>query len=250
MHGSTVVDQYGTPSMPTEIEIQITPLFSTPLLVFTPADHKRINARLAAMILEREASVPTHRDTEVVGWSSPHDLSMLEWAGEPLRDLFGPVLEAAKQVTTLSQRCAQGIGRPDWDVVEVWANVQRNGGANAAHSHPGSFWAGVYYVDAGEVSSTKEMGGELQIYDPRGCLPRMLAPYLQYSMSELHDAGTSISYAPVSGQCLLFPGWLFHAVNTYHGTAPRISVAFNLDPVLTPGMKNGVHAQPVSESRR
>jgi len=236
--------------MPTEIEIEITPLFSTPLLVFTPADHKRINARLSSLILEREASVPAHRDTEVVGWSSPHDLSMLDWAGEPLRDLFAPVLEVAKQVTTLSQRCAEGKDRPDWDVVEVWANVQRNGGANAAHSHPGSFWAGVYYVDAGEVGPTKEKGGELQIYDPRGCLPRMLAPYLQYSMSELHDAGTSISYAPVAGQCLLFPGWLFHAVNTYRGTAPRISVAFNLDPVLTSGMVNGAQKHPVSESRR
>lgn len=60
----------------------------------------------------------------------------------------------------------------------------------------------------------------------------MLAPYLQYSMTELHDAGTSLSYAPASGQCLLFPGWLFHAVTTYRGAAPRISVAFNLDPVL------------------
>ena len=116
--------------MPTEIEIQITPLFSTPLLVFTPADHERINAKLSALILEREASIPTHRDAEVVGWSSPHDLSMLEWAGEPLRDLFAPVMEVAKQVTTLSQRCDHGHGRPDWDVVEVWANVQRNGGAN------------------------------------------------------------------------------------------------------------------------
>lgn len=237
--------------MPTEIEIQITPLFSTPLLVFTPADHKRINARLSALILEREATVPAHRDTEVVGWSSPHDLSMLEWAGEPLRDLFAPVLEVAKQVTTFSPRCGQGhTGRPGWDVVEVWANVQRNGGANAAHSHPGSFWAGVYYVDVGDVCASKEIGGELQIYDPRGCLPRMLAPYLQYSMTELHDAGTSISYAPASGQCVLFPGWLFHAVNTYHGTAPRISVAFNLDPVLAPGMMNGAQKHPVSESRR
>ncbi|HMU28766.1 MAG: 2OG-Fe(II) oxygenase family protein [Nitrospira sp.] len=236
--------------MPTEIEIQITPLFSTPLLVFTPADHTRINARLSTMILEREASVPAHRDNEVVGWSSPHDLSMLEWAGEPLRDLFAPVLEVAKQVTTLSQRCGQGTGRPEWDVVEVWANVQRNGGTNAAHSHPGSFWAGVYYVDVGEVSSNKDMGGELQIYDPRGCLPRMLAPYLQYSMTELHDAGTSISYAPTSGQCVLFPGWLFHAVNTYHGKAPRISVAFNLDPVLAPGMMNGTQKRPITESRR
>lgn len=219
--------------MPTELEIHITPLFSTPLLVFTPAHHERINVELSRLILAREASVSSHYDTEVIGWSSPHDLSMLDWAGSPLRELFAPVIEVAKQVTTLSARCRQAARRPDWEVVEVWANVQRNGGANAAHSHPGSFWAGVYYVDVGEICSTQEKGGELQIYDPRGCLPRMLAPYLQYNMVELHDAGTSISYTPAPGQCLLFPGWLFHAVNTYRGTAPRISVAFNLDPVIT-----------------
>ncbi len=236
--------------MPTEIEIQIIPLFSTPLLVFTPADHVHINATLSELILQREASVPTHRDTEVIGWSSPHDLSMLEWAGEPLRALFAPVIEVAKQVTTLSDRCSPGNRRPDWDVVEVWANVQRHGGANAAHSHPGSFWAGVYYVDVGEVCPQQEKGGELQIYDPRGCLPRMLAPYLQYSMTELHDAGTSISYTPASGQCLLFPGWLFHAVNTYHGVAPRISVAFNLDPVLTSANLNGTQKTVAGQPRR
>lgn len=125
----------------------------------------------------------------------------------------------------------------------MWANVQRNGGANAVHSHPGSFWAGVYYVDVGETCSTQEKGGELQIYDPRGCLPRMLAHYLQYNIAELHDAGTSISYTPAPGQCLLFPGWLFHAVNTYRGTAPRISVAFNLDPVITTDSHAAVGAE-------
>ncbi len=66
MHPSALVGQYGTFSMPTEIEIHITPLFSTPLLVFAPADQQRINARLSPLILEREASMPTHRDTEVV----------------------------------------------------------------------------------------------------------------------------------------------------------------------------------------
>ena len=121
---------------------------------------------------------------------------MMDWAGSPLRELFAPVIEVAKQVTTLSDRCRHAARRPDWEVVEVWANVQRNGGTNAAHSHPGSFLAGVYYVDVGEVCSTLGKGGELQIYDPRGCLPRMLAPYLQYSMTELHDAGTSSSYSP------------------------------------------------------
>jgi uncharacterized protein (TIGR02466 family) len=219
--------------MPREIEINIRPIFSTPLLIFTVAEHEHINAELSRLILEREASQPTFSDYEVVGWSSPHDLSMLEWAEKPLKELFGPVIEVAKQLTEYSERTAgQRSGHPDWQLVEVWANVQRKGGSNAAHPHPGSFWSGVYYVDVGDVGGDASTGGELQLYDPRGCLPRMLAPYLRYSMPELHDAGRNISFVPSPGQCVLFPGWLFHAVNIYQGTRPRISVAFNLDPIL------------------
>lgn len=123
------------PSVPTELEIEINPIFSTPLLVFTAPLHQQINAQLSQTILEREASVPAHADYEVVGWSSPHDLSMLGWAGEQLHTLLAFVIEAARR---------RAESRPDWQVVEVWANVQRHGGSNAAHSHPGSFWAGVY----------------------------------------------------------------------------------------------------------
>jgi uncharacterized protein (TIGR02466 family) len=235
--------------MPTELAVNISPIFSTPLLVFTPPSHKQINAQLSQKILQREASVPTYSDQEVIGWSSPHDLTMLDWAGEPLRELFSLVVEIATEVTTYSERSGHSGCRPDWKIVEVWANVQRAGGSNAAHSHPGSFWAGVYYVDVGDVSSSAHCGGDLQLYDPRGCLPRMLAPYLSYNMPELHDAGRNIGFTPVAGQCVLFPGWLFHAVTTYRGSAPRISVAFNLDPVLGREFPQGDRSGPVPDAR-
>lgn len=220
--------------MSQEIEIQVQPIFSTPLLLFTLSQAEQLNAEFAACIIKQEAASQAYADDEVVGWSSPHDLSMLHWAGPPLRTLFGTVIEVAKQVTEYSERvCATPSIHPDWQVVEVWANVQRKGGSNASHPHPGSFWSGVYYVDVGDVGCRTENGGELQLYDPRGCLPRMMAPYLRYSLPELHDAGRNISLIPTSGQCVLFPGWLFHAVNTYRGKAPRISIAFNLAPVIS-----------------
>ena len=223
--------------MSTEIEIHVRPIFSTPLLLFTLSQAEELNAELAELIIKREAALPAYADYEVVGWSSPHDLSMLEWAEKPLRKLFRPVVEVAKQVTEYSERTmTNGSSRPEWQIVEVWANVQRKGGSNASHPHPGSFWSGVYYVDVGDVGGRTDNGGELQLYDPRGCLPRMMAPYLRYSMPELHDAGRNISFIPTAGQCVLFPGWLFHAVNTYRGKAPRISIAFNLAPVLNGNM--------------
>lgn len=213
------------------MEISIAPLFATPLLIFTINQHERLNADLSRVILEREATHRAHDDPEVVGWSSPHDLAMLEWAGPPLRELLDHVIGVAAHMTELAEEAGQKERWLEWQVAEVWANVHRKGGSNATHAHPGSFWSGVYYVDAGD-STSSSCGGELRLFDPRGCLPRMLAPYLRYKTPEFHDAGTSVSFTPSSGQCLLFPGWLFHAVNVYTGTAPRISIAFNLDPVV------------------
>ena len=60
----------------------------------------------------------------------------------------------------------------------------------------------------------------------------MLAPFLRYAMPELQDAGKSISFVPETGKCVLFPGWLSHSVSLYKGEEPRISVAFNLDPII------------------
>jgi hypothetical protein len=60
----------------------------------------------------------------------------------------------------------------------------------------------------------------------------MLAPFLRYAVPELHDAGKTISFTPENGRCVMFPGWLSHSVSIYRGDAPRISVAFNLDPVI------------------
>jgi len=219
--------------MSKEMEINIRPIFSTPLLVFTIPDHARINKELRRVILEREASHPAEADHEVVGWSSPHDMSMFEWAGPVLKDLMTPIIEVATQATEFSERAPDLTGKhPRWQVVEAWANVQHKGGSNSVHPHPGTFWSGVYYVDIGDIAKEGKSGGDLLLFDPRGCLATMLAPYLRYAVPELQDAGKSIAFTPTVGQCVLFPGWLSHAVGVYNGAAPRISVAFNLDPLI------------------
>ena len=51
---------------------------------------------------------------------------------------------------------------------QAWANVSRAGDSHASHTHPGSTWSGVYYVDAGETSG--EEGAAIELIDP--CLGR------------------------------------------------------------------------------
>ena len=127
--------------MSNEMEISVRPIFATPLLVFTIPNHEQLNQQLRAAILEREASHPAEADHEVVGWSSPHDMSMMEWAGKAMADLLTPVIAVATQATEFSERAPALTGsQPRWQVVETWANVQRKGGSNAVHPHPGTFW--------------------------------------------------------------------------------------------------------------
>ena len=38
----------------------------------------------------------------------------------------------------------------------------------------------------------------------------------------------SAALRPKPGRLVMFPAWLMHQVRPYHGTAERISVAFNL----------------------
>ena len=67
--------------MARELELNVRPIFSTPLLVFSIPEAETINAELKRSVLAREASEPTYHDREVIGWSSPPDMSLMDWAG-------------------------------------------------------------------------------------------------------------------------------------------------------------------------
>ena len=79
--------------MARELELNVRPIFSTPLLVFSIPEAERINTELKRAVLTREASEPAYHDREVIGWSSPHDMSMMEWASGPLKTLFEYVIQ-------------------------------------------------------------------------------------------------------------------------------------------------------------
>ena len=39
--------------------------------------------------------------------------------------------------------------------------------------------------------------------------------------------GRPLAIQPLNGRMVLFPSWLYHQVNPYHGEAERISISFN-----------------------
>lgn len=196
-------------------------LFGTPILIDELPDAAALNAELARMIAAREQSHPGTQHSNLGGWQS--DWEMDRWGGVAAIKLLAIGRNTANRITTDRQ------GRPvsiQWKA-NMWANVNRTGHGNEFHSHPGSFWSAVYYVDDGGIDADPSLGGELEFMDPRGPGPAMYAPQLAYGSAGL-SVGANETVRPKSGRLVMFPAWLLHQVRPYRGTARRISIAFNL----------------------
>ena len=196
-------------------------LFSTPVVTLDVADAAALNSELRATIENREKSHPGTQHSNLGGWQS--DWEMDRWGGAGAIKLLAIGRNTANRITTNRQ------GQPvsvTWRA-NMWANVNRTGHGNEFHSHPGSFWSGVYYVDDGGSDADPSLGGELEFMDPRGPGPAMYAPHLAFGSAGL-SVGANEMIRPRSGRLVMFPSWLLHRVRPYAGKAVRISIAFNL----------------------
>ena len=196
--------------------------FATPILVADIADAAQLNAALLPVLLKREAEQPSKSHSTLGGWQSTWDVD--KWAGAAAIKL----LAIGRNIANRSTR--DRAGNPvsiAWQA-NMWANINRSGHGNEFHSHPGSFWSGVYYVDDGGIAANPALGGEIEFMDPRGPAPAMYAPHLAFAMPGGLSAGANETVPPRAGRLVMFPAWLLHQVRPYRGNAQRVSIAFNL----------------------
>ena len=206
--------------------VQVMPLFPTPIALIEVPQAERLNRDLATAILQREQTVPSSMHSNLGGYQSSWDMD--RWGGPATSELLGIARDVATRLTAPRMGPAgTGLSPAMWKA-NIWANINRAGHGNEFHAHPGSFWSGVYYVDDGGIGSDPALGGELEFMDPRGIAPAMYAPTLGFSLPGGLSLGASETMPPKAGRLVLFPAWLLHAVRPYRGPRMRISVAFNL----------------------
>ena len=212
--------------------MQVSYLFETPLIFTEVQGAAELNRGLLGAIDQRRKADPQGAAiSNRLGWHS--DTEMLEWAGEPAHRLMDTVIAIANRYT--QDIGGKGRRRFMW-IPEMWANVSGKGASNQLHSHAGSFWSAVYYVQDGYGGSTdRRLGGELEIEDPRTPMINMEAPDLRFRPSK---DGAPVAHEalirPATGRLLMFPGWLRHAVKPYFGEGVRISIAMNLTAIRVP----------------
>ncbi len=196
--------------------------FPTPIVVVDLPDGAQLNASLIPALLKRETEQPSKSHSTLGGWQSTWDVD--KWAGVAAIKLLAIGRNIANRSTT--DRAGNPVSIA-WQA-NMWANINRSGHGNEFHSHPGSYWSGVYYVDDGGISADPSLGGELEFMDPRGPAPAMYAPHLAFALPGGLSVGTNQTIVPKAGRLVMFPAWVLHQVRPYRGIALRISVAFNL----------------------
>jgi len=202
--------------------IDLVPLFATPVAIADLAGAAQLNAALRAVIAAQRARGDGTRHSNLGGWQS--DWEMARWGGDAAATLLAVARNIANRSTSDREGNAVTIA---WKA-NIWANINRGGHGNEFHSHPGSYWSGVYYVDDGGIPADPSLGGELEFMDPRGPAPAMYAPHLAFATPGGLSVGSNETIAPKSGRLVMFPAWLLHQVRPYRGDAERISVALNL----------------------
>ena len=117
---------------------------------------------------------------------------------------------------------------PDYEmrIGTMWSIINPPGCANRAHVHPGCLWSGVYYIQA------PENAGRIEFVEPR-TMHLMNQPKYATGKQRPKDCWTKVRFTPTAGKMLIFPSWLYHAVDTNlskeKGDAGnRIIMSFNL----------------------
>jgi uncharacterized protein (TIGR02466 family) len=102
-------------------------------------------------------------------------------------------------------------------LANFWININSKGSFNVPHVHPGSVISGVCYIKADRLS------GNLNLHN------RPELEFINRAYTECNNrmTFTEISYSPIQGRIIFFPGWINHSVSENKSDQDRISIAFN-----------------------
>jgi len=201
---------------------QVKSTFATPSCIhFLPVANE-VNVDLRALITQRFAGITGSKEE---GWRSENDLA--SWGGNAGQTLFRVLRELADSMTA---NRAGGRVTVDWQIAACGV-VRQKGEYGALAARPGAFWSGVYFVDDGyNKSDDIALGGEVELADPRGALPAMVAPQLAFRIPGGGTAGQTETIRPSSGMIVLHPSWQPRGERRYNGEGQRITIEFDMVP--------------------
>jgi uncharacterized protein (TIGR02466 family) len=198
--------------------------FPTMVFQYDVEDCEQLNKTLLDLTYaERETGIANNKsNTASLGsWHSATGLHK-----NPAYEPF--VAEVNSALSRISQELSYAAEQM-LKITSMWSIINPPGNGNRAHVHPGSLWSGVYYVQP------SESGGKIEFIDPRTAVI-MNQPKYEEKKKRPRDCWTKVTFKPVAGRMLIFPAWLYHAVdpNTSKKSGragDRVIMSFNINQV-------------------
>ncbi|MEB3175864.1 MAG: TIGR02466 family protein [Cyanobacteriota bacterium] len=186
--------------------------FPTPIWQRDVEDSESLNPILLKTILTAKSNDPVGiKISNVLGWHSAKTLHQ--------QPTLKPLLEVIGQsVLAITQEQAWNLNKVRPALNACWAMVSQKYAYSSLHNHPNAILSGVYYVQ------TPENCGDLYFHDPRDGSQILMPPLLKQTAWTMGKLRT----VPQAGRLILFPSWLWHAVEPNLSDELRISVSFNI----------------------
>ena len=170
----------------------------------------RLERWVQAVLAMRAAHPRPAGRTVRQGWNS-EDMSVLEQPD------FAVLRDAIRAACAMALR-EMGQGERAF-YLQSWINLHDRGGFNFLHMHEGSLLSGSFYLQVPPGA------GEFVFRDPR---PGVIHGYVKGGVPNGH---ADVHLRPSDGLLVLFPCWMEHYVEPHEGEEPRITIAFNANPL-------------------
>jgi hypothetical protein len=107
-----------------------------------------------------------------------------------------------------------------------WFHVTRAGGHFPPHNHPMATWSAIFCVDPGDeqVEETAE-SGRVTFFDPRTGANMYLDAASRGWNNDINFNSKRFRLKPA--ELVIFPSYIWHAIEPYRGQRPRITIAAN-----------------------
>ena len=162
------------------------------------------------------------------GWHSAVDMHMR-------KPFINMGVEFLRISNIIGERCQYNLERLEPVIDNMWANVSQHGAHNRNHTHPGSLYSLVYYLQSPDDC------GQIWFTDPRPAAMAVLQPMIKQQRPR--ELLNEVYWAPMPGRVIMFPSWLQHEVepnlSELRGNKGlRISVSANVSFRLKEGLKH------------
>jgi uncharacterized protein (TIGR02466 family) len=182
-------------------------------------DSDALNAALIDSAKRDRAKGGNYAKTNRLGWRSAMNATQ---SSAP--DAYAMLEERATRLVNQLAAASSPEGFLPGDeqgwMFEMWANFNPPGAYNISHAHTHNrcIWSGVYYADTGYDSEDTATGS--LVLEDRSFVGLPVTHGRSVYRRE-------IEVKPVNGLMVIFPAWLYHRVEPYHGPRERLSFAFN-----------------------